>query len=110
MWQVKPLKNPQGPREHKKMALTARPARARVSAPEAATGAANVPPQEVLAGGTTPAVGAGAGSGAGAGARTRRTPPNLTNATVSIMETVVPTIPDVTNDDIERKMPYPALT
>ena len=26
------------------------------------------------------------------------------------MDTVVPTIPDVTADDIERKMPYPTLT
>ena len=29
---------------------------------------------------------------------------------VSIMDTVVPTIPDVTVDDIERNMPYPTLT
>ena len=29
---------------------------------------------------------------------------------VSIMDTVVPTIPDITSDNIERKMPYPTLT
>ena len=29
---------------------------------------------------------------------------------VSIMDTVVPTIPDVTANNIERKMPYPTLT
>ena len=84
------------------MAPTVRPMRACVSAPEAATGAANVPPQEVSTGGTIPAVGDGAGPG--------HTPPALTTVTVSIMDTFIPTIPDVTTDEIERKMPYPTLT
>ena len=85
-----------------KMAPAVRPTRVQVSAPEAATGAVNVYSQEDSAGGTTPAVGAGAGPG--------RTPPAPTTVTVYIMDTVVPTIPDVTADDIERKMPYPTLT
>ena len=90
------------PATTEKMAPTAILTRARVSAPEAATGAANVLPQEVSVGGTTPAVGAGAGPG--------RTPPAPMTVMVSIMDTVVPTIPNVTADDIERKMPYPTLT
>ena len=85
-----------------KMAPTARPTQARVSAPEAATGATNIPPQEVSAGGTTPVVGAGAGPG--------HTPPAPTTVMVSIMDTVVPTIPDVTANNTERKIPYPTLT
>ena len=60
------------------------------------------PPPEAAAGGTTPAVRAGPGPGL--------TPPAPTTVTFSIMDTVVPTIPDVTADDIERKMPYPTLT
>ena len=85
-----------------KMAPAARRTRARVSAAEAATGVANVSPQEVSTGGTIPAVGDGAGPG--------HTPPALTTVTISIMDTFIPTIPDVTTDKIERKMPYPTLT
>ena len=33
-----------------------------------------------------------------------------TVATMSVMDSVVPTIPDVTFDDIEKKMPHPTLT
>ena len=102
MWQVEPLKNLQGPRDHGKMAPTARLMRACVSAPEAATGPANIPPQEVSVGGTNLAVGAGPGPGL--------TPPDPTTVTVSIMDTVVPTIPDITAANIKRKMPYPTLT
>ena len=79
------------------MAPAARPTRAPVSSPEEVMGAADVSPQEDLAGGTTPAVRAGAGPG--------RTPPAPTTVTVSIMDTVIPTIPGVIADDIERKMP-----
>ena len=74
------------------MARTVRLTRACVSAFEAAMGAVNAPPQEVSAGGTTPAVRSGSGPG--------RTPPAPTTVTVSIMDTVIPTIPDVTANNI----------
>ena len=96
-----------------KMAPMARPTRARapplgaaagtVAAPatEAAAGAEDVTPSGAAAGGTTPAVRARTGSGLA--------PPAPTTVTVSIMDTVVPTIPDVTANKTERKMPYPTL-
>jgi hypothetical protein len=36
--------------------------------------------------------------------------PAPTIVTVSLMDSVVPTIPEVTIDDVERKMPHPTLT
>ena len=86
------------------MAPTSKPARVHASppgatagtaadpAPEATAGAADVPPPGVAAGGTNPAVGAGLGTGLA--------PPAPTTVAVSIMDTVVPTTPDVTADKI----------
>ena len=54
------------------------------------------------AGGTTPAFRAGPEPGLA--------PPAPTTITVSIMDMVVPTIPEVTADNIELKMSYPTLT
>ena len=85
-----------------KMAPTVRPTRARVSAPEAAAGTADVPPLGAAVGGTIPAVGAGPGP--------VLTLPAPTHATVSTMDTVVPTIPDITANNTERKISYPTLT